>query len=325
LVSLLKTAASAQKRSQAMNKWIESSKEALNTMNPYLTSIQNFVEGQRDQYTHYKIKLGILFIQFVSKLVSLAPGLVGAIGKIVDSGAAIAESLEEIIYKYKNRVKLEQAWKITKFALENPENRKANLKARRQNSTLSKYSIAFGAIVAKDVVAIGAMNRIGLNRETLSMPDANVNKVKEYLEERYDEDIQVKRQYTPLRGWASKFPDPELEPRKWMMSIQIASDFGELVNGRSNDISASFQNMRLARDEYDALNTQEEDLTLIGNKLLNRLQKLHESLHAFSPQNEAGSAISEVQTLRDRYIQITTDYATKITLDTTVAEEVDEE
>ena len=149
----------------------------------------------------------MLVLKVAGEIAALTPASV--VGKIISASADMAMAVEDALYIVYNRVRLESAWALTKKALDNPHYRRLNLAVRALNPTLAKYSIAYGAIEVKDPIAISAMNKIGLSNETLEQPDAKVNQVVAFLEALYDEDIEVKRQYTRDTGWVSNAPTIE--------------------------------------------------------------------------------------------------------------------
>ena len=65
------------------------------------------------------------------------------------------------------------AWKVYRDALRNPSNRKQIRRAMRQNPTLAKYTIAYGALVAEDAIAMEVANRCGLSDKVLKNAKAN--------------------------------------------------------------------------------------------------------------------------------------------------------
>ena len=71
------------------------------------------------------------------------------------------------------------------------------------------------------------MNKIGLSNETLEQPDAKVNQVVAFLEALYDEDIEVKRQYTRDTGWVSNAPTIEDYALRTYLTIRALASEAE--------------------------------------------------------------------------------------------------
>jgi hypothetical protein len=313
LIAFATTLAAAIDRAISMRKWIESQEEALKSANPYLTSIQNFVKSQREQFTHKSISAALLLLRAAAQITATAgTGTpIQAIATIVDKGLSMAASLEDLTFKFHQAKELKKAWKITKRALDNPENRKANLMARRQNPTLAKYSIAYGAVVAKDVVAVSAMNRIGLSRETLAQKDANIQNVKTYLEELYADDIKVKRKYVHQKGWAADLPSPEISPRSWMLSVQVALEKGGMDGSQDADLNRLFtqaaEQLVILDVEKGKVEPDKPVVTEVG-RTLGDLQK---ALTAFAPVRKSesgGGPLRELSSHRNLYLTTLTDH-----------------
>lgn len=303
------TLAAAINRFTAMKKWQEAHSEALATANPYLTSIQSFVKSQKEQFTHKSISAALLLLRVAAQIVASAGtgSPVQGIATVVDKGLSMAASLEELAFKYHQQNEVEKAWVLTKRALDNPSNRKANLLARLQNPTLAKYSIAYGAVVRKDVVALEAMNKIGLNRETLAKKDANVVKVKEYLEQLYADDISVKRKYEAPKGWASAFPKPDLTPRSWMRMIQVGIDDGGLQGTQNDAINTLFTQVAAMLGNINQPKSSNpvgvDDLT----EAMKQLGALQKAIEPLVFKNEDGDPIRELVQQRGVYLNLIAD------------------
>ena len=110
--------------------------------------------------------------------------------------AGVAASAEDTVFKFYKQRTLHRAWEKTKKSLENPQNRKLALIAREMNPTLAKYTIAYGALIEGNATAMTALNRIGLDRETLAR--ANDKGEREFLDDkaRADEISRAQQQIT---------------------------------------------------------------------------------------------------------------------------------
>ncbi len=264
-MAFMKSLGAAVERAQAMRKWMESSDEALNAVSPYYSSIQNFVKNQKEQFAHETIKSALLMLQ-VAAQVTAAAGTgtpVQAIAEIVDTGLNMALSLEELTYSVYQKVQVEQAWALTKDALDHPENRKLNLKVRKLNPTLAKYSIAFGAIVQKDLIAIDALNRIGLDRETLAQKDAKVGSVKSFLEAKYKDDNKILRKYKPKKGILGKLPEVDLTIRSWKSAHILMEKEGDVKPDNTRRIVLALKAVMEGKEKVDKY---ADDLALMNVK-----------------------------------------------------------
>ena len=258
LVKFTETMVKAINRAVEMRNWVDASEAALNAVSPYLTAIQNFVKNQAEQFAYHTIKAALIAVQAAGQIMQIAGAgtYAQAAGIIVEKGAKLAETLEDLIYKAAREATLRKAWKITKKALNDPQNRKANLLARKINPTLAKYTLAFGAVVDKDPVALQAFNIIGLDAETLAAKDAKVSTVVSYLEARYDEDIQVYKTFSAgdddESAWLKGAPAPALTVDCFVTLHFIAIDKGGIKDTNPNQITRAFHQVEAARTDYAA-------------------------------------------------------------------------
>ena len=268
-------------RAMAVKKWEESSQEALNAVSPYYSSIQNFLKNQKEQYQHHTIKSAILLLQIASTFSKISMPVVGG---VLEKGLRLAATLEDLTYSVYKKVELERAWSVSKKALEQPENRKLNLQARSLNPTLAKYSIAYGAVIQKDVIAMEAMNKIGLDRETLEQPDAKVGQVKSFLELTYSEDNKILKAYKPDSGWLGSLPARILEMKNWATIIHIAENDGDLKKETPTDILISLQEIETTKQEFETVKDNPELLTLdICNQYQTALQNAKQAFTSWKP------------------------------------------
>lgn len=221
LVQLSKAIVLAWKRATHLRDWEKSFDEATVIPNPYASSIENFLNNQKDLVTETRLEAGILLVKLIGEVMAVTP-LVGA-GKAVSAGADMAMAVKKSLYSVYKYNLLQEAWRETKIALENPHFRRQNLYVRKLNPTLAKYTIAFGAIEAKDPIARSAMNRIGLTDEMLEERDTKAGDVKKYLELRYQEHMEVKKRFVPEDDWLHKLPMISLDPKRWLYVVSQAT------------------------------------------------------------------------------------------------------
>ncbi|MEL6344356.1 MAG: hypothetical protein AAFV53_14660 [Myxococcota bacterium] len=290
ILKFIETLGKAINRAIEMRKWVDSVGNALNAVSPYLTSIQNFVKNQAEQFSHYAIKCALIAVQAAAQIAQTAGAGTPAqgVGLVVEKGAKLAETIEDLTYKFYRQAALKKAWKVTRPALENPKNRKANLIARKLNPTLAKYTIAYGAVIEKDTVALEAFNAIGLDNETLAAKDASVSSVKTYLETRYSEDIQV---YGPFEGeseWIKKTPAPALTANCFLTLHLIAIKEAKLEDTTPNEITKAFSDVEEQQKKY-AQRTEE-----LNQKMQERRDAEHNIADPTAPTEEETQALREV-------------------------------
>jgi hypothetical protein len=171
----------AMKRLEALDDWRETMEEAASAVSPYQTSIKRFISSQTAQRNHYMIQAGANAVSALLAAGEMSP--VAPAFKAAGGAVTAAAALESMIYNFRKQQELKRAWKTTKEAIDpaNKDDRKMRLLARKLNPTLAKYTIAYGAVVEEDPVAIAAIDRIGLDRETLVNSAGAVKDVKKFL------------------------------------------------------------------------------------------------------------------------------------------------
>lgn len=223
LVEFIASARLAVDRLRHMLKWQASLGEAQIAVSPYASSIQNFIQNQKEQFTHHTLDAGLKALKAATQIASAA-GVSAPFAKVAEATIGLAATAEELVYQHYKEKKVDQAWKITRQALDNPNNRKLGLIARKMNPTLAKYAIAYGAVVRKEPIAMSAMNRIGLDRETLARRDTSVGEVKKFLDTLYNEDVVVLGEYEPKDWPEGKPPKAALNVKCWLATVAIAKE-----------------------------------------------------------------------------------------------------
>ena len=206
----------ACERASALMAWRDTHKEALTSVSPYLTSIQNFISNQTAQLTHHSIQAALNAAEAACAMAECGYPPV----KAATVAVTAAVMLEQTVYEFAKKMQLRQAWKSTKLAMEHPENRKYGLVARKMNPTLAKYTIAYGAVIEKAPVAIAAMSRCGLDRETLANASSGLAAVKEYLQTLYVED-GVLLGPIPQGPGRTSLPKPSLDETTWLLTVEL--------------------------------------------------------------------------------------------------------
>lgn len=299
LVQFLANVASAVQRAMALRKWVDAQGESISAVSPYKTAIENFIRNQAEQFSHYTIKSAINVLKFGGQ-VAASSGVALPIGKVIEAGATLAETMEDVTYKFYQKAMLKSAWSTTQAALDRPENRKLGLLARKQNPTLAKYGIAYGAVVEKDQIAISAVNKCGLDRETLANKSSGVSEVKKYLETLYPDDNVVLGDYTPP-GWDKSLPVPALNVKSWLLTYRTAKTKGRLATPNPSSI------MNLLKDVEGPLKKPLKELKLEELQPLSKaLNPLCDAFSGFEAKSENGAALADVQKLVERFANLAT-------------------
>jgi len=208
IIKMAANIAAAVQRAADLRAFVDEQEGAANAVSPYMSSIQNFVGNQENQLTHYAIAAALNGVKIAASVAATAFPMAAPIVTAVSAVQTAAEGL----YQFHHQSELKASWEITLAAFADPQDRKLGLQARRQNPTLAKYSIAYGALEEKDPVAVHMANACGLDNETLKNKDTNVGRVKQYLEVRFPDDGTVVGYYEDAKGWQGKLPKAALVP-----------------------------------------------------------------------------------------------------------------
>jgi hypothetical protein len=212
--------AAAVERAVYLRKFVDEKIGASNATSPYMTSIENFVENQANQLTHYAIAAALNGVKIAAAAAATAyPAAAPAvpIASAIQAGA-------EALYQFYNANQVRKAWNVTKEALSNPENRALGLKARKVNPTLAKYAIAYGATVDRDPIAVSMANACGLDNETLKNKDTNVAKVKMFLEIKFKDDNKVVGHWEDPAKWTAQLPEVEVNAAAVFKTYKVITD-----------------------------------------------------------------------------------------------------
>jgi hypothetical protein len=212
--------AAAVERAAYLRKFVDEQAGAANATSPYMTSIENFVENQANQLTHYAIAAALNGVKIAAAAAATAYPAAAPAVPIV----AAVQSATEAVYAFYNANQVRKAWDVTKAALSDPQDRALGLKARKVNPTLAKYAIAYGSTVERDPVAVSMASACGLDNETLKNKDTNVLKVKMYLEIRFSDDNKVVGKWEDPAAWTAKLPEPELHAGAVFQTYKIVTD-----------------------------------------------------------------------------------------------------
>jgi hypothetical protein len=216
-IKLAQNVAAAVQRAVDLRKFVDEEIGAKAGTSPYLTSIQNFVENQQNQLTHYSLQAALNG----AKLIAAAVATAFPMASPAVTAVGMAQAASQALYDFYNKQQVVKAWDVTKKALSDPKNRRLGLQARRVNPTLAKYAIAYGAMEEKDPVAVHMANACGLDNDTLADRNSNVDRVQKYLEARFDDDQRVTGAIQRSDEWSAKLPEAELKSPTLFRAYQI--------------------------------------------------------------------------------------------------------
>lgn len=223
----------AIKQTEEMILWMDNVADAQNAASAQVDAFLNRKGLATKQAAMANVQAALDAAKVVAEVLALTP--VAAAAPVVKSSIALAEATIELTDLIYTEIQMANAWKIYQKAREVPMDRYLAREATRENPTLSKYAMAWGAVNG-DPIAMEGMRRCGLNAHTLKLPDTNVSKVVAYLEKQYADDPVLLRAVPVKEKW---HPGPvELTYKSWMSFYQMATTTAEPLLARTGDISA---------------------------------------------------------------------------------------
>ena len=197
----------AIKHAEQLEIWADNLRDARKSGSVQAEAMLNRFGLQNQQAIRADIVAALKAVDFVGQCIKTAGGPAAPVGLAVSGSAKVAEGVMDVALTIKTEIEMANAWRVYKRALESPQDRKLARTALRDNPTLSKYAIAYGACEDKNPVAIKAMARCGLNAKTLADPGTNVSKVVTFLETLYRDDPKLLKAVLVPDAWHPGKPE----------------------------------------------------------------------------------------------------------------------
>ncbi len=202
--------AEAYKKTRQFKTWYDNTKDASAAATVQLDAMMNRYGLAKSQMLEKDAAALLAAIKLVGEAMKLA-GHLSPVGYAVSAAASGSEAIMGAATAVMSHREMEEAWKTYLAYLKTPKDRKLARMALRQNPTLAKYAMAYGAVVEGNPIAMKAMERCGLNEKTMAQPSANVGKVVAYLELVYKDDPKLLREMPPGTDWYSGTPQLTLD------------------------------------------------------------------------------------------------------------------
>jgi hypothetical protein len=186
-IELIKNLKLAAEHLAAFMEWQANVADARSAMSVQAEAMVNRAGLEAKQGMEASLKALNAAVMIVGGALSCA-GPFAAAGHIATSTTKGVVAIGQLIYKFYDKAKLRGQWKLYLKALNDPEDRKVVRQAIRENPTLAKYVIAYGAVEENNPVARNVMRKCNMSSEVLDSKDTNVQKVEAYLEALYPED-----------------------------------------------------------------------------------------------------------------------------------------
>ena len=303
LVQFVGNLQAAAERAMAMRTWMEARGDALAAVSPYQTTIANFVKNQAEQFSHYAIKAALNLVKAATQFAA-AGGLTAHVAKVAEAVVKLSETAEELIYKVYQEKQLERAWELTREALSDPQNRRLGLMARGLNPTLAKYTIAWGAVVKRDTIAVSAMARIGLDRETLARRDASVGEVKRFLDTLYKDDQTVLGEFSDQEWPEGKPPQPALQARVWATTVAAAKQNRKVYRSEHDVIVQLLKRIEQHEQAYQAAKAKSTLSVEMLDEYVVSITMLSSAFASYDPRAESGTEAPVMKQLTMGFAQL---------------------
>jgi hypothetical protein len=211
----------AVKHTRQLIIWTQNMADARKAQTVQMDAMMNRLGLEKQQNLQADIKVALQAIQLAGKILEVAgAGYGSAIGTALAAGAQGTQGLMEAAVVVKTEIEMARAWSVYKKALATPQDRHLARKALRDNPTLAKYAMAYGAVVDGNAVAKKALRRCGIDAKTLANEGTSARKVVEYLEAVYREDpVLLRAVPVPLEWYPGKV---ELTLASWS-KFQLAA------------------------------------------------------------------------------------------------------
>ena len=237
------------------------------------------------QTVRHGSEAALLVVQIIGQGITLAGGPVAHIGLALDKGASAAMAAKAVTTAVVDYRKAAKAWRIYQKALDQPQSRLTARKALRNNPTLAKYAIAYGAKQGNPF-AVNALRKCGITDAILADENAGVAKLTEFLEAKFSEDPIVLRR-VPTADW---YPGTcAMTAASWMEFVAAGEEKASPKvepKLKSANVAAALNMLEKAQAAYDAAG---DDLNeKLVEALLNRLLAARRQLIAVKPTDSKG-------------------------------------
>ncbi|MEM1432151.1 MAG: hypothetical protein AAGG09_22055 [Pseudomonadota bacterium] len=304
-LTLAFTIKDAVEKAEQLIIWRENVEDALTAHSAQADAMLNRKGLQTKQTTLAGIQVALDAAKVVAEVLALTP--VAPASPVVKASINAAEAAIELSDLLYTETQLAAAWKIYQKAKDTPDDRYLARKSMRENPTLSKYAMAYGALKG-DPIAVEGMRRCGLSKITLANPDANVDKVVTYLETKYPDDPVLLRAVPVPDKW---YPGPiELTTKCWMMFYNAAITGADLKEADTSSIAAAIALVDEAQEEFETAldkaieEAKQKTLAEAGKnpvtldqrdyaKLLSACMRLQDVLRGFDPKQTDGRTAHE--------------------------------
>jgi hypothetical protein len=187
----------AAKKAVELNQWCDQVENALKGASVYAAAFANRVKNLRIQISERTIHAIFDLMKVIGGGLSVAGAAgfgAGALaGVIVSKAASAGQAMADMSFKLREMADARLQWSKYRKCIElgDQTDRKLMREVLRGNPTLSKYAMAYGAIIENDPIAKMGMRVCGLSEENLEDEGTNVQLVVRYLETKFNDDPKL--------------------------------------------------------------------------------------------------------------------------------------
>lgn len=247
-MTLALTIKDAVEKTQEMMVWRENVEDAMTAVSPQADAMLNRSGLQSKQAMQANVQAALDAAKVVAEVLKMTP--VAASAPVIEASVGAAEAAIELADLIYTEAQLAKAWAIYVEARATPQDRWLARKATRENPTLSKYSMAYGALNG-DPMAREGMRRCGLNKQVLANPGTNIDKVVTFLEAKYPDDPVLLRAVPPKDKW---HPGPiEMTSTSFMRFYSAATTQADVdPSGDVSGIAGALAKLEAAETAFEA-------------------------------------------------------------------------
>ncbi len=198
--------------------WAENVQDARKAGSVQAEAMTSRMDLSMTQQIRHGIEAALKVVQIIGQGLTIAGGPVAHIGVAIDKSAQATMAAKSVITAVVDEKRAASAWRIYQKAFDDPNNRTAARQALRENPTLAKYAIAYGAKKG-NAIAANALRKCGITDDMMQDEKAGVDKLVSFLETRFNEDPVILRRI-PIGAWhPGKI---ELTASSWMSFVAAA-------------------------------------------------------------------------------------------------------
>lgn len=198
--------------------WADNVEDARRAGSVQAEAMTSRMDLSMTQQVRHGIEAALKVVQIIGQGLTIAGGPVAHIGLALDKSAQGTMAAKKVVTAVVDEKRAANAWRIYQKAFEDPENRTAARKALRENATLAKYAIGYGA-KAGNPIAKNALRKCGITDDMMADENSGVDKLVSYLETRFNEDPIILRRI-PIGAWHPG--GIELTAASWMAFVGAA-------------------------------------------------------------------------------------------------------